>query len=110
MSEFASKYKMDPDALSTRLMKKAAREMVTRIRRKTEEQLGDHCCDDHRRDTLQTSILVTGFMMMGAEVLAQTGPLKTAVLDQAFRTIVKELTGEDVGPAAEGEAGDGHAH
>lgn len=109
MPEFANKYRMDPDALSTRLMKKAARDMVTRIRRKTEEQLGDHCCEDHRQQTLQTSIVVTGFMMMAGEVLAQTGPFQMAVLDQAFRIIVKELTGEDV-PQADGEAGDGHAH
>ncbi|MDP3457698.1 MAG: hypothetical protein Q8S09_00360 [Hyphomonas sp.] len=107
MSEFAGKFKFDPKSLSTQLMTKASREMVRRIKAETERRLGKHCCDDHRLQTLQTSVIVTGFMQIVGDVQRQTGPIKISVLDQAFRTIVRELTGEEVPQAdSAGEAAD----
>lgn len=107
MAEFASKQRIDPKSLSAQLTQKAAGELVRRLRQATEARLGEHCCADHRRETLQTSVLVTGFMMMAGEVLKQTGPIKAASIDQAIRAIARELFGEGV-PEAD-SAGEGEA-
>lgn len=100
MSKMNRKFRFDPKDLSTQKMFKACRDMVTRIRTKTEDHLGDHCCPAHRLETLQTSIIVTGFMQMAGEVQRQTGPIQVSVLDQAFRTIAADLTGAEI-PAAD---------
>lgn len=107
MPEFASKQRIDPKSLSAQVTQKAAGDLVRRLRLATEARLGNHCCSDHRTETLQTSILVTGFMMMAGEVLKQTGPIKAASVDQAMRAIAKELFGEGI-PEAD-SAGEGHA-
>ncbi len=107
MPEFASKQRIDPKSLSAQLTQKAAGDLVRRLRLATEARLGNHCCGEHRTETLQTSIMVTGFMMMAGEVLKQTGPIKAASVDQAIRAIAKELFGEGI-PEAD-SAGEGHA-
>lgn len=109
MSEFARKERIDPKSLTAQKTQKAAREMVTRLLRATQASLGEHCCEEHRIQTLQSSVFVTGFMMMAREVLSQTGPVQMRAIDQAFRTIISELTGEPV-PELDGEGGNGHAH
>lgn len=100
MAEFSSKVRIDPQSMSARLLKDEASKFTRRMVAQIKAQVGMHCCETHRAQTVQTSALVTAFMFIVANLERQTGDIDSGVLEQALAVIRSETLGEPMPPAA----------
>lgn len=100
MADIISKVRMDPQGLSSRLLKDAASKFVRRMVAEIEVQVGAKCCEMHRAQTVQTSTLVTAFIFIAADLARRTGDIDSGVLEQALAVIRSETLGEPMPPAA----------
>jgi hypothetical protein len=91
MPDFSERVQMDPRAMSTQLMFKARDEYVRRLIGMIDAQIGPCCCAQHRAETLHSSVMVTGFMMLAAGLSKMRPGITDAAMERALSTIRAEL-------------------